>query len=88
MAAATIAGLRIILREDDTPFFSDEDIAFYMAQNGNDLNATAYNMLIAKSESSVLPLPGLTLPDTSSYFRRLAIRYRPRHSGILGGGQR
>lgn len=88
MATATIASLRIILREDDTPFFSDEEIAFHMSQNKNDLDATAYNMLIVKSESSTLPLPGLTLPDTSSYFRRLAIRYRPRHSGILGGGQR
>lgn len=77
--------LRSILREEDTPYFSDEDIAFYLAQNKNNVSATAYQMLIVKAESSLIPLPGITLPDSSAYFRRLAAQYRPNHSGTLGG---
>lgn len=86
--ADNLSSLKIILREEDIPFFSEAELIFYLQQNGNDLNKTAYNCLIIKSENSALPLPGLTLPDTSSYFRRMALRYRPRHTGILGGGKR
>lgn len=86
MAADIIADLKIILREADIPFFTDEDLAFYVRQNKNDFNKTAYQCLIIKAEDSSLTLPGLNLPDTSKYFRRLAVRYRPRHTGILKGG--
>jgi hypothetical protein len=77
--------LKIILREADIPFFSDDDLDFYARQNKNDLNATAYHCLIVKSEENKMNLSGLDLPETSNYFRRLARRYRPRHSGVLGG---
>lgn len=79
------ADLKIILREADIPFFTDEDLDFYLKENHNDRNATAYQCLIIKSEESQMSLSGLSLPETSKYFRRLAKRYRPQHSGILGG---
>jgi len=78
--------LKIILRENDCPFFEDEELAFYLDENGGDFEATAYQCLIIKSESTSLVLSGLEASDTSKYFRRLAQRYRKTNSGILGGG--
>lgn len=75
--------LKTVLRERDIPFFSDEDLAFYLEKNENDFNATAYECLIVKSEDSTVQISGLTTADTSSYFRRLASRYRPYNSGTL-----
>lgn len=75
--------LKTVLRERDIPFFSDEDLAVYLEKNGNDFNATAYECLIVKSEDSTVQISGLTTADTSSYFRRLASRYRPYNSGTL-----
>lgn len=79
----TLDRLKTVLRERDIPFFSDEDLAFYLEKNGNDFDATAYECLIIKSEDSTVQISGLTTADTSSYFRRLASRYRPYNSGIL-----
>ena len=79
----TLDRLKTVLRERDIPFFSDEDLAFYLEKNGNDFDATAYECLIVKSEDSTVQLSGLTTADTSNYFRRLASRYRPYNSGIL-----
>lgn len=79
----TLDRLKTVLRERDIPFFSDEDLAFYLEKNGNDFDATAYECLIVKSEDSTVQISGLTTADTSSYFRRLASRYRPYNSGIL-----
>lgn len=85
MATAT-ERLKVILREKDIPFFTDEDFEFYLAENNGDFNLTAYQMLIIKSEETNLSLSGLTTTDTSRYFKRLASKYRPHHSGILSGG--
>lgn len=76
--------LKIILRENDFPFFSDEEIEYYLSRNGNDLNKTAYDMLIIKSESTALVSSGLEVGDTSKYFRRLAQKYRTVNSRVLG----
>lgn len=78
--------LKIILREKDIPFFEDEDLKFYLAENNQNLNQTAYQCLIIKSENTTLNISGMTTSDTSEYFKRLASRYRPRNSGILQGG--
>ena len=77
--------LKIVLREDDVPFFSDEQLAFYLSENNGDYNATAYQCLLIKAEENTLSVSGLSLGDTSKYFRRIASRYRPRNSGILRG---
>lgn len=77
--------LKIVLREKDCPFFDDEELVFYLEENGGDFNATAYQCLIIKSESTSLVLSGLEASDSSKYFRRLAQRYRGNNSGILRG---
>lgn len=78
--------LKLILRENDIPFFSDEELNFYLSENNGDFNAAAYQCLLIKAETTTLSLSGLSLADTAGYFRRLASRYRPHNSGILTGG--
>lgn len=77
--------IKEILREEDVPYFSDKQIAFYVEENGGNINDAIYQMLLVKSESSVISVSGLTTQDTSSYFKRLASNYKPNNSGILRG---
>lgn len=83
MGQSNMDTLKKILREDAVPYFTDEELEFYLNQNNGDLNATAYHCLCIKAEDTTLSVSGLSLPDTSKYFRRLASRYRPRNTGIL-----
>ncbi len=78
--------LKIILRESDIPFFTEEQLEFYLRENHGDYKATAYQCLLLKAEDTTLSVSGLSTGDSSQYFRRLAARYRPYNSGILSGG--
>ena len=78
--------LKQVLREKDCPFFDNEELEFYLLENGQDKHKTAYQCFVIKSEDTTLNIPGLTTGDTSKYFRRLAQRYRPSNSGQLSGG--
>lgn len=82
---AKIERLRGILREEDIPFFDEDSFVFYLAENNGDVDATAYQMLIIKSEDSTISVSGLNTQDTSKYFLRLAQKYRPNNSGQLPG---
>lgn len=77
--------LKLILREKDVPFFTDEELNFYLGENDGDVKAAAYQCLLIKAEDTTLSISGLSLGDTSKYFRRLALQYRPHNSGILKG---
>lgn len=83
---ADVERIKKILREKDIPFFSDEDINFYLNENNGDENATIYQCLLLKAENTSLSFSSISMPDSSSYFRRIAQRYRPNNSGILKGG--
>ncbi len=74
------------IREEQSPYFEEGDIEYYLEKNHGDVNATIYEMLIIKSEDSSLSLSGVNTTDTSGYFKRLASRYKPFHSGNLIGG--
>lgn len=74
------------IREQDSPYFDEEDFSYYLDKNDGDVNATIYEMLIIKSEDSTISVSGLSTQDTSNYFKRLASRYKPFNSGILEGG--
>lgn len=78
--------LKIVLREKDIPFFTDDELQFYIDQNDGNYDAAAYQCLIIKSEDTTLSISGLSAADSSKYFKRLASKYRPRNSGILSGG--
>lgn len=73
-------------RENQCPYFDTADIAYYLDKNNGDVDATIYEMLIIKSEDSTISVSGLNTGDTSAYFKRLASRYKPFNTGILGGG--
>lgn len=72
-------------RENQSPYFDDGDIEYYLAKNGGDVDATIYELLLVKAEDSTISVSGLSTSDTSAYFRRLASRYRRYNSGVLSG---
>ena len=78
--------IKKLLREEECPFFTDEDIEFYLSENGGNVNKTLYQMFLIKAEDTTLSVSGLNCADTSKYFRRLAQRYRQNNSGQLKGG--
>lgn len=83
MDEATLNKIRIEIRENHSPYFTDEDLQYYYSKNNGDVNATIYELLIVKSEDSTISVSGLTTADTSGYFKRLASRYKPFNSGTL-----
>lgn len=82
---SNLEDLKTVLREDDVPFFTDKQLEFYLKENGGDYQATAYQCLLIKAEDTSLSVSGMTLADSSKYFRRLAAKYRPNNSGVLRG---
>lgn len=73
------------IREEQSPYFEEDDFTYYLEKNQGDVNATIYEMLIIKSEDSTVSVSGLNTEDTSKYFKRLASRYKTFNSGVLGG---
>ena len=80
-----IAWLKQVLREEAIPYFSDEELQFYLDESSGDNKLAAYRLLLIKAEDTTLSVSGLTTADSSSYFRRLARLYKPNNSGILKG---
>ena len=77
--------LKMLIREEAVPYFSDNELNFYLKKNDNNLMATAYECLILKSENTTLSISGMTTEDTSKYFLRLASNFMQTNSGILRG---
>ena len=73
------------IREEQSPYFEEEDFQYYLNKNNGDVDATIYEMLIIKSEDSTISVSGLNTHDTSGYFKRLVSRYKNFNSGILRG---
>ena len=79
-----IQELKLILREETSPFFTDEEIAYYLNKNNGNVNDAAYECLLLKAEDDSIQLPGgLTLANNSEYWLRLAKKYKPNGSRIL-----
>ena len=79
-----IQELKLILREETSTFFTDEEIEYYLNKNNGNINSTAYECLLLKAEDDSIALPGgLTLANNSSYWLRLAKKYKPNGSRIL-----
>lgn len=73
------------IREEQSPYFEEDDFQYYLDKNGGNVDATIYEMLVIKSEDSTISVSGLNTQDTSSYFKRLASRYKQFNSGVLEG---
>lgn len=71
------------IREDIIPYFSDEDLQYYLDCNSGDVSKASYQCLLLKAEDTTLQVPGLALPDSGKYFRSIAVKYRPNNSGTL-----
>lgn len=79
-----IQELKLILREETSPFFTDEEMAYYLNKNNYNVNAAAYECLIIKAENDSISLPGgLNIADNQNYWLRLAKKYKPNGSKIL-----
>lgn len=79
-----IQELKIRLREESSPFFTEEELDYYLKQNNNDLDLTTYECLLLKAEDDSISLPGgLQLANNSTYWLRLAKKYKPNGSRCL-----
>lgn len=78
--------IRLEIREDMCPYFDDGEIEKYLEKNRGDVEATIYELLIVKSEDSMITVSGLSTADTSGYFKRLASRHKRFNTGVLKGG--
>ena len=79
-----ILKLKKELREDTSPFFSDEELIYYYEKNNKDLAKTCYECLLLKAEDDSIGLPGgLQLANNSQYWLRLAKKYKPNGSRCL-----
>lgn len=76
----------IEIREEQAPYFTVDDILYYLKKNNGDVEDTIYELLIIKSEDSTISVSGMNTADTSGYFKRLASRYRKFNTGNLVGG--
>lgn len=74
--------LKVVLREFEVQFFSDEELQWYVDKCG-DYNRAAYELLIVKSQATGLSIAGMSTEDSSNYFKRLANRFRKHNSGVL-----
>lgn len=83
--AELVDALKFNVRENDIPYFSDEDLLNILVKNDWNLKLASYEALIMKAESTGLNVSGLTTKDSSSYFKMLAAKYRPNNTGILRG---
>ena len=79
-----IQELKLRLREESSPFFSDEELDYYLNKNNNDLDKTTYECLLLKAEDDSISLPGgLQLPNNSNYWLRLAKQYKPKKRSFI-----
>lgn len=86
MALTPIERIKREIREAQAPYFEEDEFQYYLDKNNGNVDATIYEMLLVKSEDSTIVVSGLTTQDTSSYFKRLASRYKQFNSGVLNGG--
>lgn len=79
-----IQELKIRLREDISPFFTDEEITYYLNLYNKDLDLATYHLCILKAEDDSISLPGgLSLANNRQYWLTLAKKYKPNGSRIL-----
>ena len=75
--------LKTGLRDAEIPFFTDEELLQIMERNNNDFDACMYDACIIKSENCSISVSNLSLPDSSAYWLRMAMAYRPSATTIV-----
>lgn len=83
MTSQLIEKLKMELREKSSPFFSDEELEYYLEKNNNNLDDTIYECALLKAEDDSISLPGgLSIPNNKGYWLKLAQKHRRNHSGV------
>ena len=78
--------IKTLIREKDeeSQYFSDEEIRFYYKRNNMDLYATVYELLLVKAEDDNCKLPsGIEVASSRDYWLMLARKYRPNGSRVI-----
>ncbi|MCC0642654.1 hypothetical protein KGF41_00075 [Clostridioides sp. ZZV14-6150] len=84
MDLEVLKNIKIELREEQSPFFSDEEITHYYIKNNEDFNNTMYELCILKAENDSISLPGgLSMPENKLYWLTLAKKYKKNGSRCL-----
>lgn len=79
-----IRTLKIRLREEDYPLFTNEELQYFI-DSCDSLDMATYRAAILKSEANGLNLNGIEIESMSKFFLRIAAMYRPSNSGTLKG---
>ena len=75
--------LKMNVRENIIPYFSDEELVYYLEKNNGDVRKASYECLILKAETTGLDVSGISTKDSSSYFKMLAQKYVTPNTGTL-----
>ena len=54
MALSNIDRMKKILREEECPFFSDDDLEFYLEENKGNVSNALYQCFLVKAEDTAL----------------------------------
>lgn len=75
--------LKMNVRENIIPYFSDEELVYYLEKNNGDVRKASYECLILKAETTGLDVSGVSTKDSSYYFKMLAQKYVTPNTGTL-----
>lgn len=75
--------LKFNLREEQVPYFTNEELLYLLEKNKNNVDRASYEGLVMKAETTGLNVSGLTTKDSSSYFKMLASNFIRTNSGVL-----
>ena len=64
--------------------YTDDQLLFFLEYHEYDLQKTAYDVLLRKAKNNGVKLAsGISLPDNSAHWLRLAAAQRPNKTGML-----
>ena len=78
--------LKANIRENDYPFFSDEELERIFAESDYNIADASYRALVIKAESDKLQLSDMSLESSRRYWLCLASLYRRNRTGSLKRG--
>lgn len=76
---------KIELREEKSPFFTEDEIKYYIFEkhNGN-FDRAMHEMCLMKAENDYISLSGgFEMADNSSYWKMLANKYKAKKNSFL-----
>lgn len=78
--------LKSNLREEEYPFFTDEELERIFTECGGDMAEATYRALIIKAECDSLQLSDIDLESSRAYWLSLASLYRKNRTGSVKRG--